>query len=127
MMNEVPRARIAPTEGISPLRTRHSAAWWSGSRVNSGSEASGSRGSSRSQSARRSFRSSSLSHWYSKSSAAAVGESPAIASGMPGWSWTARSEARSISSSARAPDSRSGAIASQARGTSSKNSRPVYL
>ncbi len=44
MMNDVPRRRTAPTDGISPSRTRHSAAWRAASRVNSGGSSSGSAG-----------------------------------------------------------------------------------
>ena len=50
-----------------------------------------------------------------------------IDAGTPGWLSTDRSEARSSSSSAFAPESRSGTIAAQAACIVGKRRRPVYL
>ena len=127
MRTVVPLLRAAPTEGNVPCRTFQRSACSVGSCVKRAGSRRANGATAEAAIASRPFRSDSSAAWYSTRRAAAPSGTERIDAGTPGWVSTDRSEARSRSSSALAPESRSGTIAAQAACIVGKRRRPVYL
>ena len=113
-MNDVPDGRAPPTDASRPLRTVQYCAATAGSRVNCAGSSRSRPASTRSAATCAAARAGSSGARNSTSSPVALAGSAFQRSGTPGLPSTDRSDARSVNSTAAAPQSTKGFTAAQA-------------
>jgi hypothetical protein len=119
-MNDVPDGRAPPTEARSPLRTFQNCAATAASCVNSAGSSRARPASVAAARASAAVRAAALGSRNSTSRPVAVSGSACQRAGTPGFPSTARSDARSVSSTAAAPSSTNGLTAAHAERMSGK-------